>query len=259
MEILICVKQVPDDSREIHLDPSTMEPDLSRADPQASAFETYGLEMAARYVEQNGGSITLLSVGKEDSVVTLRNCLAVGANNAYLVSEGSDGSRDPYLTAEIIKDSIPKVAEMRGQDFDLVILGKESTDYIDGEVGPILAEIMGSPFVSDVIDFSCEDGKLTVKKELDSEYHIIETELPAVITVAKPNYDPRYPTIKSKMAARKIEIPVLDAPEISAEPRITYLNYAEPPRRQSGVKIADLEPEEAAAKIIEAIDQDKVL
>lgn len=260
MEILISVKNVPDDSREIRLDPETMQPDLSRAESQASAFETYGLEMAARYNEENGGgSITLLSIGDEASRITLRNCLAVGANAACLVPDESAGSKDPYLIANIIRNAIPEIEKLRGSSFDMFMLGRESTDHIDGETGPILAELMGLPFVSDVVEFSAEGNVLTVKKELDSEYHIIETSLPCVITVAKPNYDPRYPTIKSKMAARKIEIPDIPVTAGDAESRITYLNFTDPPRRSAGAKFTDLSPEDAAAKIISAIAEDKVI
>ena len=262
MDILICVKQVPDDSVEIRLDPETMLPDLSRADNQASAFETYGLEMAARYTEANGGSVTVISMGDDSVVSTVRNCLAVGAGGGYVVSSADIPDADSHVTALALKAAIGKITQERGKPYDLILLGRESTDHIDGEVGPILAAEMELPLVTNVVDFSENGSGIIAKKEMDSGYQMVEAGIPCIITASKPNYDPRYPTIKSKLAARKIEIPVIsftDAETGDMKPRVSYEGYIDPPKRSGGVKFADLEPEAAADKLIEMIVKDKVL
>ena len=262
MDILICVKQVPDDSVEIRLDPETMLPDLSRAENQASAFETYGLEMAARYTEANGGSVTVISMGDDSVVSTVRNCLAVGAGAGYAIASDGLPGADSYVTALALKKAIDKISQEREKPYDLIILGRESTDHIDGEVGPMLAAEMGLPLITNVVDFSETESGITAKKEMDSGYQMVEAGIPCVITASKPNYDPRYPTIKSKMAARKIEIPVIsfsDQETGDMVPRISYEGYIDPPKRGGGVKFADLEPEAAADKLIEMIVNDKVL
>ena len=125
MEILICVKQVPDDSVDIHLDPGTGQPDLSKAEPQGSAFDTYAQEMAVRYIEENGGTVTVASFGDEESVKTLKNCLAVGAKHAYLISNAGAENADANVIASAIAAAIPKMEEANGAKFDLIFCGKE--------------------------------------------------------------------------------------------------------------------------------------
>ena len=190
MEILVCMKQVPDDSVEIHLDASG-KPDFSQADPQGNAFDTYALELAVRFVEANGGNVTVASVGPEDNKVCLKNSLAVGAAKAYLVSDGGAADIDASVTAKLLAAAIPKMEEANGAKFDMIFCGRESTDYIGSEVGEILAETVALPFVSNIVEANPADGGLSVKKELESGYQIVSTPVPAIFTVSKPDYDPR--------------------------------------------------------------------
>ena len=113
MDILVCVKQVPDDSVEIHLNPSTMKPDLSKTLPQANAFDTYALEMAVRYCEANGGTVSVVSFGPKDNETSLRSCLAVGAKNAFLVSDAGLEDADPSVTAAVLAAAVPKMPSTR--------------------------------------------------------------------------------------------------------------------------------------------------
>ena len=135
MEILVCMKQVPDDSVEIRLGASG-EPDLSQAEPQGNVFDTYALELATRFVEANGGTITVATVGTEADKVCLKNSLAVGAKNAAQI-EGAEKT-DASVTASLLAAGIKKIEADAGKPFDMVLCGRESTDYIGGEVGEIL-------------------------------------------------------------------------------------------------------------------------
>lgn len=264
MEILICVKQVPDDSVEIHLNPETKQPDLSSADPQGSAFDTYALEMAARYTEEHEGNITVLSVGPEENKTSLKNCLAVGASKAVLISDEGLAGADPAVIAGAIAAAVPKLEEENGTPFDLILCGRESTDDIGGEVGERLAARMRLPLITDVVEMEQTDAGVRARKELESGYQMIEGPLPAVMTVSKPDYDPRYPTIKNKLAARKIPIPVLQADEIGMEscdktPKVAYDGFAEVPKRTAGIQIQEEDPEEAVRQALEAMAKDKAL
>ena len=262
MEILVCIKQVPDDSVEIHLDPKTMTPDLSHADQQGNAFDTYALELAVRYVEANGGTVTVASVGPEDNKVCLKNALAVGAKKAYHISDEGAANADGAVTAAILAAAVPKMEEANGAPFDLILCGRESTDYISGEVGELLAEKLGRPFVTDAVEVTGNEGGILVKKELDAGYYMMEAALPAVLTVSKPNYDPRYPTIKSKLAARKVKIPTVKdytLGEGEAQAKVAYLGYKEPPKREAGIKIQEDEPADAVSKALEVMRADKAL
>ncbi len=262
MEILVCMKQVPDDSVEIHLG-ADKKPDLSQAEPQGNAFDTYALELAVRFVEANGGRVTVASVGPEDNKVCLKNALAVGAAQAFHIA-GEDETLDAYRTAGLLAAAVPKMEEEGGAAFDLILCGRESTDYIGGEVGEMLAEMLARPFVTNIVEAVPDGEGLRVKKELESGYQLVGFGLPAVCTVSKPAYDPRYPTIKSKLAARKAKIPTLDPASLplaedAKEPRILYLGFKEPPKREAGVLIREEDPAEAVAKAMELLAADKVL
>lgn len=257
MEFLICVKQVPDDSVAVRLDPATGEPDLAAADPQAGAFDSYALEMATRYTEENGGEITAVSVGPEEVRSCLKDCLAVGASNAYRMPERE--GIDPSSCARLLAEAVKEIEETSGKTFDLILCGRESTDSIDGCTGELLAAMLGYPCVTDIVEFREENGVLLAKKELESGYQIVECPLPAVVTVSRPDYDPRIPTIRNKLAARKKEIPALSGADIAAEPLVEYLGYEEAPKRDAGVLIKEEEPEDAVRRAMETLISDQVL
>ena len=262
MEILVCMKQVPDDSVEIHLD-ATGKPDLSQADPQGNAFDTYALELAVRYIEANGGTVTVATVGTEDDKVCLKNSLAVGAAKAYLISNEGLENPDASQTAKLLAAAVPAMEAENGAAFDLILCGRESTDYICGEVGEMLAEELKRPFVTNVVEVKQEGEELLVKKELDAGYQLVSAPLPAVLTISKPDYDPRYPNIKSKLAARKAKIPGIGSEQtgMAGAPcaRVSFVGFLEPPVRQAGVKIQEKEPEDAVAKAMELLAAAKVL
>lgn len=263
MNILVCIKQVPDDTVEIHLD-SAGQPDLSMADPQGNAFDTYALELAVRHIEAAGGTVTVASFGPDDNKTCLKNALAVGAAKAYHISDAGLETADASVTAAVLAAAVTKMEEANGEAFDAILCGRESTDYISGEVGEILAEKLGLPFVTNIVALEEKDGKAVAKKELDAGYLMVEAPLPAVFTVSKPDYDPRYPTIKSKLAARKVKIPTLGKDDIAlsdedAEPLVLYKKYEEPPKREAGVMIKEDEPADAVAKALELMQADKAL
>ena len=261
MEILVCMKQVPDDSVEIRLGASG-EPDLSQAEPQGNAFDTYALELAVRFIEANGGTVTVATVGTENDKVCLRNSLAVGAKASAQI-EGVEKA-DAAVTASLLAAGIKKIEADAGKTFDLILCGRESTDYIGGEVGEILAEKLGLPFVTDVVEVTPGEGKVTSKKELESGYLKVESPIPSVFTIAKPNYDPRYPSVKSKIAARRAKIPTVAQSELALEDgalnaKVSHKAFLEPPKREAGVLVKEADAATAVAKALEILAADKVL
>lgn len=260
MNILVCVKQVPDDYVEIRLD-GAGKPATAGVEIVNNAFDTYALELAARYKEANGGSVTVLTLGKDGAQNGLKNLLAVGADKAYLVTP-PEGDTDENGIAAWLACAIQKCRELDGAPYDMILCGKESTDEISGQVGAMLAEKMELPFVSSVVEVEPVDSGLSAKQETEFGYVRYEVAAPAVFTIAKPGYDPRYPSIKNKLAARKAVIPVISAQDagLEAQPaRVTCLGYAEPPRRQAGVKVQEKEAAEAAAKAVALMAEAKVL
>lgn len=257
MEILVCIKQVPDDSVEIHLNPATGAPALENVTPVVNAFDTYALEMAVRLKESAGGEVTVVSVGDESVKNSLKNCLAVGADNAYLVKNDKADVLDSEDMAKALAEAKAEIEAQRGKAFDIVFTGKESTDYASSQTGLLLAAELSVPAAANVIEVGCSDGTAKIKRETDEGYHMVEAPLPCVVTIQKPNYDPRYPTIKSKMAARKKPITEL-ASDTEASGKIEIIKVYEPAKRAAGVKIKAETPEDAVSQAIAMMKEAKV-
>ena len=144
----------------------------------------------------------------------------------------------------------------------MILCGKESTDEISGQVGARLAEILGTGFVSSVIEAEPQGDGLVAKQETEEGYIRYSVAQPAVFTIAKPAYDPRYPNIKAKLAARKAVVPVFSAAnaDISGEEsRVSLKGYSEPPKRSAGIRIKEKEAADAVSKAMEKMLQDKAL
>ena len=213
--------------------------------------------MAARYKEANGGTVTVMSIGDEGVKDIMKNCLAVGADEAYIISDVIEGA-DAKVTSEVIAAAVAKLEETRGKKFDIVCCGKESTDYACGITSQLLAQKLEYPEVVDVIAFDPKDGGLAVKKETEEGYNMIEIGTPCVLGIIKPDYEPRYPTMKSKMAARKKDVPVISA-GVEAAPAVKTIKVYEPAKKSAGVKIKEETFEESAIKAFNMLVDAKVL
>ncbi len=252
MELLVCVKQVPDDSVSVKLG-ADGQPNLADITPVVNAFDTYALEMAARFKEANGGSVSVLTVGELEKVTpSLRSCLSVGADSAYDVNE-TEGSVSGLLAA----------AARKIGDFDVILIGSESTDRSGMEVGARVAEALGLPLVTNVLALEPEDGGLKIKQETEEGYRIVSCPTPCVVTVVKPAYEPRYPSIKSKLAARKMPIGELSAAELGMEAggadAVKTVRIEAPAKRQAGVKIIEKEKEAAVARAMDMLAERKLV
>lgn len=264
MEILVCVKQVPDDSVEIHLKDGA--PDFSQAAPVVNAFDTYALEMAVRLKEAVDGTVTVLSIGPESAKNSLKNCLAVGASKAFLVSEEEYEHLDTKGIGEVLKGAIEKIEEQEQVKFDVVFCGRESTDYALGQVGSVLAEELGVGVIQNIVDIEKVEENIVAKQETEEGYRQVETAIPCVVTVNKPTYDPRYPTIKSKMAARKIAINEFSLADVGKEKEtllsenlVKVVKVYEPAKKAAGVKIKAESVEDAVAQAFSLMEEAKVL
>ena len=257
MEILVCIKQVPDDSVEINFDPEKNGPALDGVTPVVNAFDTYALEMAARFKEAEGGEITVVSSGDDSVKNSLKNCLAVGADKAYLVPNDNADALDAAGIAQCLIQAKEAIEAKEDKKFDVIFFGKESTDYASSQVGLILAEKLGIPAAANVVGVEKAEAGLAIKQETDEGYNLLEAAMPCAVTVQKPNYDPRYPTIKSKMAARKKTIETIEAADCP-ESRIEVLKVYGPAKRQAGVKIQAESAEEAVAQAMAMMTEAKV-
>lgn len=267
MELLVFIKQVPDDSVEVKLDPSTGAPNLNGVMPVVNAFDTYALEMAVRFKEANGGSVTVATIGDDKAVQAIKDCLAVGADKGFLLKDDAFADSDATAKSYILSKAVSKLEQMNGVKYNIIFCGKESTDYAGGTVGIALASELGVACVTDVIAVEPADSGLGLKQMTDSGYNDISAAIPCVVTIQKPDYDPRYPTIKSKMKARKADVPVIsaqdlgtDSARVGASGSLTKLRLMrEPPKKQAGIKIQEESPADSAQKAIAAMQSAKVL
>ncbi|MDU5806731.1 MAG: electron transfer flavoprotein subunit beta/FixA family protein [Peptoniphilus harei] len=256
MNILVFIKEVPDDSVAVSVQGDRAA--ISDITPVVNAFDTYSLEMAVRLKEANEGSqVVVVSIGNEEVKNSLKNCLAVGADKAYLVKNDDYRKLDAKAITEILMGAKEKLEAELGA-FDVICFGKETTDAEASQVGVYFANNSDLGVVTSVIAMEKDGDKLVTKQEIDGGYRLVETILPSVVTIAKPDYEPRYPTIKSKMAARRQKIDDFEV-EATSSPILEEIKDFEPKKREAGVKIQEEEVEDTVAKAISLMLEQKVL
>ncbi len=229
-----------------------------------------GLEAALRLKDQYGAEVTVLTMGLPKAADVLREALAMGADKAILVTDRVLGGADTWATSSTI------AAALRKLDYDLIITGRLFFFFffllaIDGDtaqVGPEIAEHIGLPQVTYAIEAEAEEDRLVIKKEVEAGFEKVAVSYPCLITVTKPSFDPRFPTIKSKMAAKKAEINVLAYADLEAgmdneriglkgSPTKVKKTFT-PEVKTSGVKINEPTSEEGAEKLFAILCEDKV-
>ncbi|KXB69730.1 electron transfer flavoprotein subunit beta/FixA family protein [Peptoniphilus sp. DNF00840] len=256
MNILVFIKEVPDDSVAVSVQGDRAA--ICDITPVVNAFDTYSLEMAVRLKEANEESqVVVVSIGNEEVKNSLKNCLAVGADKAYLVKNDDYRKLDAKAITEILMGAREKLEAELGA-FDVICFGKETTDAEASQVGVYFANKSDLGVVTSVIAMEKDGDKLVTKQEIDGGYRQVETLLPSVVTIAKPDYEPRYPTIKSKMAARRQKIDDFEV-EATSSPILEEVKDFEPKKREAGVKIQEEEVEATVAKAISLMLEQKVL
>lgn len=211
LKILVCVKQVPDIDL-VKMDPETGNLVRDGVPSMMNPLDMNALEAALRLKEDMGGEITAITMGPPAAESVLRECLALGADRAVLVTGREFGGADTLSTSYVIA----KAARQLG-DYDLIFCGKETLDGATGQMGSQLAERFGSSQVTSmslIKSVDIENGKIVVEREVENGVETIEAQMPCLFTVEKTNYPPRLPNYRGKKAARKAEIITLGPGDI---------------------------------------------
>ena len=219
MNIVVCLKQVPA-TTEVKIDPQTNT--LIRAGIKniVNPYDTYALEEAIRLKERYGGTVTVISMGPPQAEQMLREAIACGADQAYLLSDRAFAGADTLATSYTLSLAIIRQVK----ECDLVICGKQSVDSDTGQVGPQLAQTLGFSFVSYVDNIEeVSSGKMRARRMIDEGHETVETSLPAVISVVKGLNVPRLPSLRGIMRAKNAVIPVLTAQQLDADPQLIGL------------------------------------
>ena len=267
MNILVCVKQVPD-TTEIKIDPVTNTLIRAGVPSIVNPFDGYALEAAARIKDKNPDSkIVVLSMGPEQAKAALKDCLAIAADKAYLVSDRAFGGSDTLATSYILSEAIKKVEEIEGK-FDAILCGKQASDGDTAQVGPEIAEHLDYPQVTYGLEAEADGDTLKVRKEVEDGVEVIGIQMPCVVTFTKPAWDPRYPSVKRKMAANRAEIPTLTAADLSTidltqaglkgSPTKVKKTFV-PKKKTGGVKIKEASNDESARKLYQLLSENHVI
>ena len=210
MNILVCVKQVPD-TTQIKIDPVTNTLIREGVPAIMNTFDQFALEMALRYkATASDAKITVMSMGPPQAEAILKDSLAVGADDAYLVSGRKFAGSDTLATSYIITCAIKKVEEMTGEKFDIIFCGKQAIDGDTGQVGPETAEHLGYPQITYATEIvGGTDTTVQIKKETVAGYETLEAQLPVVVSVTKTPFELRLPKVKDRLKANKAVIKVI--------------------------------------------------
>lgn len=253
MNVLVCVKQIPDPNNPYSLQDGRLNRSGSNVlDPG----DEFGVEAALQLTEANGGEVTVLSMGPESAMEAIRRALSMGAHKGILVSDAGLQGADALVTAKVLAAAIKKAG------FDLVIAGVESTDGYTGTVPGTIAELLGVPQATFAKAIEVKDNLLHIQRQTEKGYDDVECSLPAVVTVTAGVNEPRYPTFKGIMQAKSKPVETLSASDLglSADDVAatqSVANIAAAPARGAGEKFED--DGSGAAKIADFLKEAKVI
>ena len=249
MKIVVCIKQVPakdaplviaEDGRWIR------EADIGF---EMNEPDGYALEEALRLKEKHGGEVVALSMGPERVKQTIKEALAKGAERGIHVADDAFFSLDPLATARSLAAAIAKESP------DLVLTGLQSDDHGFGQTGVLLAELLGLPHATIIMQIEVLDGRMKLKRELEAGwFQRVELPLPAVLTIQSGINKPRYATLKGIMAAKKKEIASVPRASLAVDSTPTQrLEKIYFPQKAKKTEFLTGTPKEAAAKLVEKL------
>ncbi|MBI4286543.1 MAG: electron transfer flavoprotein subunit beta/FixA family protein [Chloroflexi bacterium] len=265
VRMIVCVKQVPDPEAP----PASYKVDAATnrmatppgVSPVISPFDENAVEAALKIKDAKGGKITVISLGVGLLRDVVKKPLSMGADELVLLEDPAFADGDSWSTAYALATAIKKIGE-----YDLILCGRQASDWDAGQVGSGIAEILGLPSVTIAKKIEVLDGKAKVERVLADGYEVMETPLPALITVSNELGEPRYPTIKGIMAAKKKEPIVWKPADIGVTPaqvgaagrRNKVLKLFQPVREGKCEIVGGDSPEEAAVKLALRLREAKV-
>ena len=212
MNIVVCIKQVPG-TTQVRINPETGTLIRDGVEAVVNPFDEYAIEEALRIREKAGGKVTIITMGPPQAETALRSAIAMGADDAVLVTDRKFAGSDTWATSYTLSGAIKSIKQV-----DLIICGKQAIDGDTAQVGPGVAEMLGVPYVAWVrkVDEITEKS-IKVERMMEDGYDIIEMPLPGLITVVKEINTPRMASLKGKMNAKKAQIKTLDAGELDMD------------------------------------------
>jgi electron transfer flavoprotein beta subunit len=241
MNIVVLVKQVPDTESVRKLVPGAGTLDRAAADGVINELDEYAIEEGLRIAEAHGGEVTILTAGPARAAESIRKALSMGADKAVHVLDDGIAGSDALATSAVL------AAALQQAGFDLVIAGAESTDARTGVMAAMLAERLGVPQLSLASKVDIDGSSVTVRRVSDEGIEVVSGSLPAVISVMEKINEPRYPSFKGIMAAKKKPVQTLTLADLSVDPGMVGLagsvtsvaDFEAAPPRGAGVIVKD--------------------
>ena len=211
MQVIVCIKQVPA-TTQVKINPETNTLIREGVESIINPYDAYAIEEGLRVRERCGGTVTILTMGPPQAEAALKEAISLGADTAVLLSDRAFAGSDTWATSYTLAQGIKKIG-----DFDLIVCGKQAIDGDTAQVGPGIAEFLDIPFVAYIRKIEqIKAGYLRVERLMDEGYEIIETTLPALITVVKEINEPRLPSLRGQMKAKQAEITAWNQTDLGA-------------------------------------------
>lgn len=252
MKVVVCVKQIPDPATPYTLEEGTnwlVRP----AEQVLDDTDRYGVEMGLQLAQANEGTVTIVSMGPTGNAQGIRQALAMGADKAVIIEDDSLRGSDALTTARVLAKAIAD------EGFDLVIAGTESTDGYSGVIPQMLAELLRAPALTYATSVDTDGSHVTIHRQTAAGYDVVATDLPAVVSVTAGVVEPRYPTFKGIMDAKKKPMETMSLSDFGAESSDgqKVVSITDAPEREAGRKVDD--EGEAFAEIVKLLEARKVI
>ena len=260
MNIIVCVKQVPD-TTEVKIDSKTNTLIRQGVDSILNPFDAYAIEEGLLIKEKLGGKVTVITMGPPQAEQILRDSLALGVDEVLLLSDPAFAGADTLATSYTLSKMIQKIGK-----YGLIICGKQAIDGDTAQVGPGIAALLDIPQITYVKKIrEITDEKMIAERMVEDGIEVVESTLPALITVVKGINEPRMPSLRGKMAAMKAEIQVLGIKDLDVDLKNVGLNgsptwvdkISTPPPR-SGGQIYQGEPDEIVEAFLKQVEKDQL-
>jgi electron transfer flavoprotein beta subunit len=227
VNIIVCIKRVPSTETNVRVGSDGKALEQSGVEYILSPFDEIALEEALRIKEKLGsGEVLVITVGPSEAATTLRTCLAMGADKAIHIKDADAYKRDPFSIASALASVIKTIP------YNLILCGKQAVDDDNSQTGAILARLLNIPFVSLITKLEIAGQQAKVQRELGNGYEVLEVSLPAVLTAQKGLNEPRYPSLKGIMSAKKK--PLEEKTAAFESPSIETIKMEYPPSRPAG-------------------------
>ncbi len=260
MNIVVCIKQVPD-TTEVKIDPKTGTLIREGVPSIMNPDDKGGLELALRLKDEFGANVTVITMGLPQADAILREALAMGADRAILLTDRKLGGADTLATSHALAGALKEL------DYDLVITGRQAIDGDTAQVGPEMAEHLDIPQVTYLEDCKYDGDKtLTIKKQLEDGYQMVEVQLPCLVSVLASSYKPRYMTVSGIVECFDKEVEIWNADKIQCDeeklgkkgsPTNVKKSFAKGLKAKG--EVFEVEPEEAVEIIINKLKEKHII